>query len=138
MNEQLKLLRQNLKMSQSKIAEVLDIGLRSWQQYETGTNTPGGSVLEALHKKLGVNLNWLISNQGEMLYRVEEIRYDRELLIQAITTLENCLSKKNMAIDPHKKSKVAVKLYENLKKSGVEAGNIEIIEREVDDLLELL
>jgi transcriptional regulator with XRE-family HTH domain len=138
MNEQLKLLRQNLKMSQREIAEVLEIGLRSWQQYETGTNTPGGSVLEALHKKLGVNLNWLISNQGEMLYRVEEIRYDRELLIQAITTLENCLSKKNMAIDPHKKSKVAVKLYENLKKSGVEAGNIEIIEREVDDLLELL
>ena len=138
MNEQLKLLRQNLKMSQSKIAEVLEIGLRSWQQYETGTNTPGGSVLEALHKKLGVNLNWLISNQGEMLYRGEEIRYDRELLIQAITTLEICLSKKNMAIDPHKKSKVAVKLYENLKKSGVEAGNIEIIEREVDELLELL
>jgi transcriptional regulator with XRE-family HTH domain len=138
MNEQLKLLRQNLKMSQRKIAEVLEIGLRSWQQYENGTNTPGGSVLEALHKKLGVNLNWLISNQGEMLYRREEIGYDRELLIQAITTLENCLLKKKMAIDPHKKSKVAVKLYENLKKSGVEAGNIEIIEREVDELLELL
>ena len=138
MNEQLKLLRQNLKMSQSKIAEVLEIGLRSWQQYEAGTSTPGGSVLEALHKKLGVNLNWLISNQGEMLYRVEEIRYERELLIQAITTLENCLSKKKMAIETHKKSKVAVKLYENLKKSGVEAGNIEIIEREVDELLELL
>ena len=77
MNEQLKLLRQNLKMSQSKIAEVLEIGLRSWQQYETGTNTPGGNVLEALHKKLGVNLNWLISNEGEMLYRREEIGYDR-------------------------------------------------------------
>ncbi len=125
-------------MSQSKIAEVLEIGLRSWQQYETGTNTPGGSVLEALHKKLGVNLNWLISNQGEMLYRVEEIPYDRELLIQAITTLEICLSKKKMAIDPQKKGKVMVKLYENLKKSGVEAGNIEIIEKEVDELLELL
>ena len=138
MNEQLKLLRQILKMSQSKIAEVLEIGLRSWQQYETGTNTPGGNVLEALHKKLGVNLNWLISNEGEMLYRREEIGYDRELLIQAITTLENCLSIKKMAIDSHKKGKVAVKLYENLKKSGVEAGNIEIIEREVDELLELL
>jgi len=125
-------------MSQSKIAEVLEIGLRSWQQYETGTNTPGGNVLEALHKKLGVNLNWLISNEGEMLYRREEIGYDRELLIQAITTLENCLSIKKMAIDSHKKGKVAVKLYENLKKSGVEAGNIEIIEREVDELLELL
>jgi hypothetical protein len=43
-----------------------------------------------------------------------------------------------MDIDPHKKSKVAVKLYENLKKSGVEAGNIEIIEKEGYELLELL
>jgi len=40
------------------------------------------------------------------------------------------LLEKKMAIDPQKKSKVAAKLYENLKKSGVEAGNLELIERE--------
>ena len=32
-----------------------------------------------------------------------------------------------MAIDLQKKSEVVAKLYENLKKSGVEAGNLEII-----------
>jgi len=41
-------------------------------------------------------------------------------------------------IDPHKKGKVAVKLYENLKKSRVEAGNLELIEKEVMELLELV
>jgi hypothetical protein len=41
-------------------------------------------------------------------------------------------------VDPQKKSKVAVKLYENLKKSGVEAGNLEIIERETKELLDLI
>jgi transcriptional regulator with XRE-family HTH domain len=138
MNEQLKLLRQTLKLNQSKIAEALGIALKSWQQYEIGAMTPGGNVLEALHKKLGVNLNWLVSNKGEMFYKEAGIQYDRELLIQSITTLENCLSKNKMAIDPQKKSKVAVKLYENLKKSGVVAGNLEIIEIETKELLDLI
>lgn len=138
MNEHLKLLRQTLKMSQIKIAEVLEIAPRSWQQYENGAMTPGGNVFEALHKKLGVNLNWLVSNQGEMFYKEGGIQYDRDLLIQAITTLEVCLAKKKMAIDPQKKSKLAVKLYENLKRSGVEAGNLEVIERETMELLDLI
>jgi transcriptional regulator with XRE-family HTH domain len=138
MNEQLKLLRQALKMSQIKIAEVLDIAPRSWQQYENGAMTPGGNVFEALHKKLGVNLNWLVSHQGEMFYKEGGIQYDKELLIQAITTLENCLSEKKLAIDPQKKSKVVAKLFENLKKSGVEAGNLELIERETKELLDLI
>ncbi len=138
MNEQLKLLRQTLKMSQAKIAEVLEIAPRSWQQYEIGASIPGGNVLEALHTKLGVNIHWLFSNKGEMFYKEAEILYDRELFIQSITTLENCLLEKKMAIDPHKKSKVAVKLYENLKKSGVVAGNFELIERETKELLDLI
>jgi transcriptional regulator with XRE-family HTH domain len=137
MNEQLKLLRLTLKMNQSKIAKELGIGLRSWQQYEMGASIPGGNVLEALHTKLGVNLNWLVSNHGEMFYKGEGIQHDRDLLIQAITSLESCLSEKKMKIDPQKKSKVAVKLYENLKKSGVEAGNLEVIEKETRELLEL-
>ena len=115
MKEQLKLIRQTLKMSQAKFAEVLGIGLKSWQQYECGASIPGGNVLEALHKKLGVDLNWLVSNKGEMFYKEAGIQYDRELLIQSITTLENCLSEKKMAIDPQKKSKVTAKLYVNLK-----------------------
>jgi transcriptional regulator with XRE-family HTH domain len=138
MNGQLKLLRQSLKMTQSEISEVLDIAIKSWQQYENGAMTPGGNVFEALHNKLGVNLNWLVSNKGEMYYKEGGIPYDRDLFIQAITTLENCLLEKKMAIAPQKKSKVAAKLYENLKKSGVEAGNIELIEKETKELLDLI
>jgi transcriptional regulator with XRE-family HTH domain len=138
MKEQLKLVRLALKMNQSKIAEVLGIGLKSWQQYESGANTPGGNVLESLHKTLGVNLNWLISSHGEMFHKEGGVAYDRDLLIQAIATLDDCIAKKKMKVDSQKKSKVAVKLYENLKKSGVEAGSFEAIEKEANELLELI
>jgi transcriptional regulator with XRE-family HTH domain len=138
MNEQLKHLRQTLKLKQSEIAEALGIALKSWQQYESGAMTPGGNVLEALHNKLKVNLNWLVSNKGEMFYREAGLEYDRELFIQAITILEDCISKKKMKIDPQKKSKVAVKLYENFKKSGVDAGNLEMIEKETREILDLI
>ena len=45
-----------------------------------------------------------------------------------------CFSfRKENGYDPQKKSKVVAKLYENLKKSGVEADNLEIIERETKE-----
>ena len=43
-----------------------------------------------------------------------------------------------MVIDPQKKSKVAAKLYENLKKSGVGVGNLELIERVTKKLLDMI
>jgi len=138
MNERLKLLRKDLKMSQREIAELLEIAPRSWQQYENGSNIPGGKVLEALLEKLNVNINWLLSGNGKMYFKESDVDYDRDLLSQAISTLESCLVKKGSLLDPAKKGKVAVKLFENLKRSGVQAGNLAMIEREAMELLELV
>lgn len=67
-----------------------------------------------------------------------EIEYDRELVIQAIKVIEECLVKKGVKIDPDKKGKVAVKLFENLKRSGVAVENLGMIEKEAMELLELV
>ncbi|RQW86302.1 MAG: XRE family transcriptional regulator [Geobacter sp.] len=138
MNERLKLLRQNLNLSQREIADALEISPRSWQQYENGASIPGGKVLESLLVKLRVNINWLLSGSGQMYFAEGIVDYDRELLIQAITTLESCLVKKGIELDPAKRGKVAVKLFENLKRSGVSAENLEMVEREALELLELV
>lgn len=138
MNERLKLLRKDLKMSQREIAELLEIAPRSWQQYENGSNIPGGKVLEALLEKLNVNINWLLSGTGKMYFKEADVDYDRELMSQAISTLENCLAKKDLVLDSVKKGKVAVKLFESLKRSGVQAENLAMIEREAMELLELV
>lgn len=138
MNDRLKAIRLNKGMSQKEISETLGIGLRSWQQYENGSSIPGGKVLEALHLKLKVNINWLLSGSGQMYFKESDVDYDRELLIQAISTLESCLVKKGVELDPAKKGKVAVKLFENLKRSGVSAENLEEVEREARELVELM
>lgn len=138
MNERLKAVRSSKDMSQREIAQFLGIGLKSWQQYENGSSIPGGKVLESLLVKLRVNINWLLSGSGKMYFTEGEVDFDRELLTQAITTLESCLVKKGIKLDPAKRGKVAVKLFENLKRSGVSAENLEMVEREALELLELV
>lgn len=138
MNERLKAIRMNKGLSQKEIAETLGIGLRSWQQYELGTSIPGGKVLEALLLKLRVNINWLLSGTGQMYFVEGEVEYDRELMIQAVAALEDCLTKRGVELDQVRKGKVAVKLFENLKRSGVAAGNLEMIGKEARELVELV
>jgi transcriptional regulator with XRE-family HTH domain len=138
MNARLKAVRLDRGLSQREISEVLGIGLRSWQQYELGTSIPGGKVLESLLLKLRVNINWLLSGCGRMYFKEGDVDYDRELMIQAIAALEGGLIKKGIELDPAKRGKVAVKLFENLKRSGVSAENLGMIEKEALELLELL
>lgn len=65
LNNRLKTARESLGKSQKEMAELLGIGLKSWQVYEQGTSVPGGNVFEAL-VKLGFNANWLLMGEGEM------------------------------------------------------------------------
>lgn len=138
MNNRLKAVRLDKGLSQKEISEALGIALRSWQQNELGTSIPGGRVLQLLHLKLQVNINWLLTGKGQMYFKEANVDYDRDLLSQAISMLENCLAKKDLMIDSAKKAKVAVKLFENLKRSGVQAENLAMIEREAMELLELV
>lgn len=138
LNERLKILRQNLNLTQNDIASALEIAPRSWQQYENGSSIPGGKVLEALLLKLRVNINWLLSGIGPMYYKEGDVDYDRELMAQAVAALDDCLVRNGVELDPVKKGKVAVKLFENLKRSGVSAGNLEMIGKEARELVELV
>lgn len=138
LNERLKILRQNLNLTQNDIASALEIAPRSWQQYENGSSIPGGKVLEALLLKLRVNINWLLSGIGPMYCKEGDVDYDRELMAQAVAALDDCLIRNGVELDPVKKGKVAVKLFENLKRSGVPAGNLEMIGKEARELVELV
>lgn len=57
--------REALNLSQRDLAGKLGVTGTAWQNYESGKNVPGGSVLKALFD-LGVNMNWLFSGEGEM------------------------------------------------------------------------
>ncbi|MDP1527684.1 MAG: hypothetical protein Q8M20_17920 [Rhodocyclaceae bacterium] len=64
-SERLKKLRLKLELSQPDAAIKFDIPLGSWKKYERGPSEPGSGALRGLHDG-GVNINWLLTGEGEM------------------------------------------------------------------------
>jgi transcriptional regulator with XRE-family HTH domain len=64
--ENLKKLREILGLTQEEMAQLLGVSLRAYQAYEKGSMEPKVGKLEMLAKKYRVNLNWLITGEGEM------------------------------------------------------------------------
>lgn len=62
----IKAVRELLGYTQSGISAQCGSKLRSWQEYEKGGRSPGSQVIAGL-VSIGVNANWLLTGEGEML-----------------------------------------------------------------------
>lgn len=58
--ERLKLLRKERKVPQKKLAELLDMGIRGYQFYESETNEPNIKTLILLADFYGVSIDYLV------------------------------------------------------------------------------
>lgn len=67
-NERLKLFRSELGLKQIEVCEVIGVSDRAYIGYEGGRSIPGGEVLAGFIK-LGLNVNWLLSGEGEMFLK---------------------------------------------------------------------
>jgi len=65
-SERLSQLRVKLDISQPAAATIFHIPLPSWKNYEKGPSEPGSGALRGLAEG-GVNINWLLTGEGEML-----------------------------------------------------------------------
>lgn len=65
LSERLKQARESIGKTQKEMAKLASASYRVWQDYESGSVIPGGKVFESL-SKLGFNVNWLLTGQGEM------------------------------------------------------------------------
>ncbi len=63
--ERIKLIRKKLNLTQKEFGDLLGIPLTMVSKYETGTNKPSSDILSKLGE-LKVNLNWLLTGEGEM------------------------------------------------------------------------
>jgi transcriptional regulator with XRE-family HTH domain len=63
--ERLREWRQALGLTQAQLAERLGVHIGVLKKYEQGVNVPGGEPLGAL-ARTGVNVNWLLTGEGEM------------------------------------------------------------------------
>ena len=76
--------RNELGMSQAKLAEALGISLRAYQSYELGKRSIPVEALFEMHRKFEVDLNWI-------LLGVEAVRMKHD--IAALEEFEVALDK---------------------------------------------
>lgn len=81
--ERLKQARESLGYTQKEMAKAVSVVFQTWQVYEAGKSVPGGNVLEAL-ARLGFNVNWLLTGEGEMMRHDEQESSDTAQLHQQI------------------------------------------------------
>jgi transcriptional regulator with XRE-family HTH domain len=65
LGERVKKIREDLGKTQKEMAGLVDVGLRTWQQYEENVHDPSWKVVSQL-VELGYNATWLASEEGEM------------------------------------------------------------------------
>jgi transcriptional regulator with XRE-family HTH domain len=86
----LKEIRKQLNMSQEEMALKLGLAPRTYAAYERNENKPTLSMLDMLNLNFDVNLNWLVSNKGEMFNSAPE-NISSDFKDEIIKTVENYL-----------------------------------------------
>ena len=66
LHERMKFARSELKKTQKHIAELAGINLRTYINYEQGERETPVSIV-VVYSSLGVNPNWLLTGEGEMM-----------------------------------------------------------------------
>ena len=109
--ERLKLLRLKLNLSQTEMGVKLGIPQTTYSNYEKGSREMPHHILNLL-TQFGVNLNWLLTGEGEMLLTAAEPQQQAEQVIshetmQKITgLLEEEFQKRLNELQPSKTTKV--------------------------------
>ena len=69
MNERIKELRKELKLTQQEFADRIGIKRNTIANYESGRNEPVDSVISLICKQFNVDENWLRTGEGEMFIK---------------------------------------------------------------------
>ncbi|RDE71933.1 XRE family transcriptional regulator [Haemophilus sputorum] len=84
-SERLKQIIESKKLNIKEFSELSGIPYRSVQNYLRNEREPNVEALMKLHTQLGINLNWLVSGNGEMLTDKTDIldltKLEKELLV---------------------------------------------------------
>ena len=127
MNERIKELRKNLKLTQQEFADALNIKRGAVANYEIGRNEPIDAVISLICKTFNVNEEWLRTGEGEMFEQMTEqqklLKYTGMLLKDKDSAIVNAIQSFIVTyeqLDDTSKAtleKIAQQFIDNLKKS---------------------
>jgi len=82
--ERLKFIRQALGKTQKEMAQLLGVSLRAYQMYEEGKTNIPLPKLRILASQFGVNINWLLTGEGEPFLTLKEEPVKKKKTLQAV------------------------------------------------------
>lgn len=78
--ERFKLLRKKIKLTQKELANILHINQSTIQAYENGKAFPSSKKLEILFREFNININWIITGEGEMFLELSKDELQKKFL----------------------------------------------------------
>ncbi len=75
MKDRIKQIRLGLNKSQGDFAREINVVQQQLSKYERGENKPSADFLTKLVEKMNVNINWLLTGEGEM-FNFVKTKYD--------------------------------------------------------------
>ncbi|SDH89369.1 helix-turn-helix domain-containing protein [Roseospirillum parvum] len=115
----LRAVREALGMSQRALSERLSGSTRGWQDYESGRSLPGTAVLAQL-QRLGVNINWVLTGEGEMMVREKALasdvpaKLDEEVHAHLIDGIIAVYREENVGLPPRDLGRLAARIHADL------------------------
>ena len=116
--DRLKEWRTTKGLFQKDAAHLLGLSPGVYQKYEMGISAPGSGALEAFCNA-GLNINWLLTGQGEMLLTDQEALgttepppIDKETLLYVIEGVETYLAQHKLTLKPDRKALLIQLIYE--------------------------
>lgn len=102
---------------------------------------PPADFIEIVCSRFSVRSWWLLTGEGTMKQDKKQpglCRADRELMVQTIAVLEGFLKTRGLELDPDRRGKVTVKLFENLQNKSVAPDDVDSIEKETEEMMDLI
>lgn len=112
--------RSALGLTQKELCDKTGMPLQSLRGYELSHRTPGGDAIEYL-VRIGINANWLLTGEGEMLLSDVQPRpassisppgFDRSRFLLAIEAVEEGLEAADRTMSPDKKAELFLAVYD--------------------------
>lgn len=94
-------LRVKRDLSQARLAEILQISARAYQNYENGHRDLPTEVVRALHQLLGIDPTWLLTGEGH-----EQASDTPDLLQELIIQVEGSLEALDRRLPAGKKARL--------------------------------
>lgn len=121
--DRMRIAREKLGFSQVKIAELFGCSVRTYQKNETGLNEAGICIIDDFIR-LGINANWLLTGEGEMLLvdlrpPVSPAGLDMPRLLLAIEAVEEGLEASNRTMLPDKKAELFLAVYDMMEEPTI-------------------